>query len=113
MLGGCTRLPAERGFDFLGCHFERGMNWMDYKSLGKFKDTIRVKTKRTDGHRRQVIIEDVSRATEGWFECFEHGQAKTFRELDAWIRMRIRSVLRKRQCRRGRGRGSDHQRWPT
>src|SRR2546427_2027023 len=38
------------GFDFLGYHFERGMKWPRKKSLKKFKDTIRIKTKRTNGH---------------------------------------------------------------
>jgi RNA-directed DNA polymerase len=32
-------------------------------------------------------------------------------ELDKWIRMRLRSILRHRQGKRGRGRGSDHQDW--
>ena len=35
----------------------------------------------------------------------------TFSALDGWIRMRLRSILRKRSGRRGRGRGSDHHRW--
>jgi RNA-directed DNA polymerase len=100
------------GFDFLGYHFERGMKWPRKKSLAKFKDAIRAKTKRAHGHSLQVIIEDVNRTTKGWFEYFKHSKANTFGELDAWIRMRIRSILRKRRGRRGRGRGSDHQRWP-
>ena len=33
--------------------------------------------------------------------------------LDGWIRMRLRSILRKRQGKQGRGRGSDHHRWPN
>ena len=37
----------------------------------------------------------------------------TFPRLDGWVRMRIRSILRKRLGLRGRGRGSDHQRWPN
>jgi RNA-directed DNA polymerase len=100
------------GFDFLGYHFERGMKWPRKKSLAKFKEAIRAKTKRANGHSLQVIIEDVNRMTTGWFEYFKHSKANTFRDLDAWIRMRIRSILRKRRGRRGRGRGSDHQRWP-
>jgi RNA-directed DNA polymerase len=35
------------GFDFLGYHFERGMKWPREKSLAKFKEAIRQKTKRT------------------------------------------------------------------
>jgi RNA-directed DNA polymerase len=101
------------GFDFLGYHFERGMKWPRKKSLDKFKDTIRAKTRRTNGHSLQVIIENVNRTTKGWFEYFKQSKSNTFPVLDGWIRMRIRSILRKRHGLRGRGRGSDHQRWPN
>jgi RNA-directed DNA polymerase len=101
------------GFDFLGYHFERGMKWPRKKSLDKFKDTIREKTRRTNGHSLQVIIENVNRTSKGWFEYFKQSKPTTFPVLDGWIRMRIRSILRKRRGLRGRGRGSDHQRWPN
>jgi RNA-directed DNA polymerase len=101
------------GFDFLGYHFERGMRWPRTKSLHKFKDTIRVKTKRTNGHSLQTIIDDVNRTLRGWFEYFQHSHKTTFGPLDGWIRMRLRSILRRRRGLRGRGRGSDHQRWPN
>ena len=44
-----TRLVDERkdGFDFLGYHFEASKRWPRSKSLQKFRDTIRAKTKRT------------------------------------------------------------------
>ena len=101
------------GFDFLGYHFERGMKWPREKSLRKFKDTIRAKTRRTSGHSLRVIITNVNRTLRGWFEYFKHSHRSTFRPLDAWVRMRLRSILRKRQGKPGRGRGSDHHRWPT
>jgi len=101
------------GFDFLGYHFERGMKWPRKKSLDKFRDTIRTKTRRTNGHSLQVIIENVNRTTKGWFEYFKQSKPNTFRGLDGWIRMRIRGILRKRRGLQGRGRGSDHQRWPN
>jgi RNA-directed DNA polymerase len=102
------------GFDFLGYHFERSnMRWPRQKSLDKFKDTIRVKTKRNNGLSLPMIIEDVNRTTAGWFEYFKHSYHTTFSPLDGWIRMRLRSILRRRLGRRGRGRGKDHQRWPN
>jgi RNA-directed DNA polymerase len=100
------------GFDFLGYHFEKDMKWPRTKSLRKFKDTIRAKTKRKNGYSLQAIINDVNRTSRGWFEYFKHSQWRTFDHLDGWIRMRLRSILRKRTGRRGRGRGRDHQRWP-
>ena len=101
------------GFDFLGYHFERGMKWPRKKSLNKFKDTIRAKTKRTNGQSLQAIIEGVNKSVKGWFEYFKHSHKTTYAPLDSWLRMRLRSILRRRQGHRGRGRGRDHQRWPN
>ncbi len=100
------------GFDFLGYHFERGYRWPRRKSERKFKDAIRVQTRRTNGHSLQANISDLNRTLEGWFEYFKHSHPTTFPHLDSWVRMRLRSLLRKRLGKRGRGRGSDHQRWP-
>jgi len=99
------------GFDFLGYHFERGYRWPRSKSLRKFKDVIRSKTKRSNGHSLEKIILDVNQSLSGWFEYFKHSHWATFRRLDSWIRMRLRSILRKRNGGQGRGRGKDHQRW--
>lgn len=101
------------GFDFLGYHFERGYRWPRPKSLRKLKETIRAKTRRTNGHSLDAIIRDVDRTLRGWFTYFKHSHATTFPRLDAWVRMRLRSILRKRHGGRGRGRGRDHQRWPN
>lgn len=105
---------SERGgFDFLGYHFERGMKWPRKKSLTKLKEAIREKTKRTNGQSLKAIISEVNPVLRGWFEYFKHSKATTFPRIDSWIRMRMRSILRKRSKRRGRGRGSDHQKWPN
>ncbi len=101
------------GFDFLGYHFERGYRWPRKKSLDKVKDTIRAKTRRLNGQSLQAIITDLNRTLRGWFEYFKHSHRFTFTALDKWVRMRLRSLLRFRQRRKGRGRGSDHQRWPN
>ena len=101
------------GFDFLGYHFERGYRWPRRKSLRKVKEAIRQKTRRTNGHSLETIIADVNRTLRGWYEYFKHSHHTTFGPLDAWVRMRLRSILRKRRGRRGRGRGRDHQRWPN
>jgi len=104
---------ASEGFDFLGYHFERGYRWPCKKSLQKLKNTVREKTKRTRGASLQAIVTDLNRTLPGWFGYFPYSHWTTFRDLDAWIRMRLRSILRKHQKKRGRGRGSDHQRWPN
>jgi RNA-directed DNA polymerase len=99
------------GFDFLGYHFERDYRWPRQKSLQKLKDAVRQKTRRTNGHSLVVIIDDVNRTLVGWFQYFKHSHG-SFQSLDKWIRMRLRSILRKRSGRHGRGRGVDNQRWP-
>lgn len=101
------------GFDFLGYHFERGHRWPSKKSLGKLKDKIRAKTRRTSGYSLQRVVSELVPIQRGWFEYFKHGHWTTFEKLDKWIRMRLRSILRHRQKRKGRGRGKDHNRWPN
>jgi RNA-directed DNA polymerase len=101
------------GFDFLGYHFERGICWPRAKSLRKFKDTVRAKTQRRNGHSLEAIIVDLNRTLKGWFEYFKHSHKSTFPRLDQWVRMRLRSILRRRQHRRGQGRGWEHLRWPN
>jgi len=101
------------GFEFLGYHFERGLRWPRPKSLGKLKDTLRRKTRRTHGDSLAVIIDDVNRTLRGWFGYFKHSYRPTFVMLDGWVRMRLRSILRKRAGGRGRGSGAAHWRWPN
>jgi RNA-directed DNA polymerase len=101
------------GFDFLGYHFERGYRWPSKKSLNKHKATIRLHTRRANGLSLQEIIRRLNSARRGWFEYFKHSHRTTFEPLDRWVRMRLRSILRHRQGKRGRGRGLDHHRWPN
>lgn len=103
----------ETSFDFLGYKFLKHRRFPRKKSLAKFKETIRAKTPRTSGHSLSWIIADVNRTLRGWFEYFKHSGPSPFPTLDSWIRMRLRSILRKRIGLRGRGRGRDHQRWPN
>ena len=43
--------------------------------MDKLKDTIRSKTRRTDGRSLCAICEDLSRTFRGWFEYFKHSKA--------------------------------------
>jgi len=101
------------GFDFLGYHFAPGRRWPRKKSLQKLKTTLRAKTRRTHGHSLTAIIADVNRSLHGWFGYFKHSRPSTFRDVDSWVRMRLRSLLRKRQGGSGRSTGADHRRWPN
>jgi RNA-directed DNA polymerase len=103
----------EEAFEFLGYRFEGGTRFPRAKSMQKIKDSIRAKTKRSSGESLTKIINDLKPKLRGWFEYFKHSNAKTFPPLDGWIRMRLRSILRKRQGKKGRGRGIDHHLWPN
>jgi RNA-directed DNA polymerase len=112
---GKTRIVDTRqdSFDFLGYRFDRGRRFPRDKSRKKFRDTIRAKTQRTNGHSFKVIIEDLNRMLKGWFEYFKHSGKTAFPDEDRWIRGRLRSLLRKRSGGKGRGRGDDHHCWPN
>ena len=102
------------GIDFLGYHFERGYKWPRKKSLQKFKENIRLQTRRTNGQSLDFTIIRLNRTLVGWFNYFKHSHYTTFPRLDKWIRMRLRSLLRKRSKRSGVGlTRADHHRWPN
>lgn len=101
------------GFDFLGYHFERGMKWPREKSLAKFREAIRQKTRRTRNGPMKQIIEETNRTLRGWMNYFKHSIANIFPDLDKWVRGRLRTIQRKRHKGKGRARGTDHQKWPN
>ena len=100
------------GFDFLGYHFGQRYRLPRKKSLQKLKDAVRQKTRRTNGQSLAVTIADVNRTLVGWFAYFKHSNG-SFEDLDAWIRTRLRSILRKRAGFRGHRRFADHVCWPV
>ena len=110
-----TRLvnAEEDGFEFLGYRFEAGRRRPRAKSLKKFKDTVRGKTKRTAVHSLSQIIESLNPTLRGWFEYFKHSQRSTFAPLDGWIRRRLRNILRKQRGQSGISRGYDNIKWPN
>ena len=65
------------GFDFLGYRFEAGQKWPREKSLAKFKDTIRAKTKRTTGRSLEMVIDGLNPTLRGWFGYFQHSRERT------------------------------------
>jgi RNA-directed DNA polymerase len=101
------------GFDFLGYHFEAGQRWPREKSLTKLKETIREKTRRTNGESLTKVIASLNRTLRGWFEYFKHSDRGIFRRIDGVIRRRLRSLLSRREHRRSFGSGWTHLRWPN
>lgn len=108
------------GFDFLGYHFAvskryapRIDRWPRMKSMKALRSKVKTFTKRCNGHSMEAIIRKINPTLKGWFEYFKQSKGNTFKSVDGWVRMRLRSILRKRAGRRGRGRGDDHHRWPN
>jgi RNA-directed DNA polymerase len=101
------------GFEFLGYHFERAMKWVRRKSIKKLKEKIKPMTKRANGHSLKTLVARLNPILRGWFVYFKHGHPNDGREIDGWVRSRLRAILRKRRRLRGRSRGADHQRWPN
>jgi len=102
------------GFDFLGYRFQNGSKWPRKKSLHKLKETIRQRTPRLNGRSMEAIIAGLNPVLRGWFEYFKHGAKTTLRDMDQFVRRRLRSILRRREGLQGVSRmGLDHQRWPN
>ena len=101
----------QEGFDFLGYRFEGKRLQPREKSLASFKDRVRELTRRRDGNSLPTIIERLNAMLRGWFEYFKHSRKTTFPPLDAWIRRRLRTILNRRQKRRGIGMGRCHHVW--
>jgi len=105
----------QASFAFLGYEFQGQEHWPRKKSVQKLKDTLRAKTRRTSGHSLAAIIADVNRTLRGWFQYFQHtSRSSAFQSLDSWLRMRLRSLLRRRQGGRGvaRDQRASHT-WPN
>jgi RNA-directed DNA polymerase len=87
------------GFQFLGFHINSRSVTMRAKSVEKFKNRIREITER---HRNldKHVVEKMNQTVRGvanyFATSFSHVRA-LFRELDRWLRMRLRAMKRKRK----------------
>jgi RNA-directed DNA polymerase len=108
-----SRQPGQ-GFEFLGYRFEAGHRYVRKKSLKALKDKVRAKTKRSRGDSLVRIVADLNPTLRGWFGYFKHATPTLLRNLDRFVRRRLRAVLRKQAKRPGFGRcETDHRRWPN
>jgi len=113
---GKTRLlevTAKEGFDFLGYHFRAANHWPGEKGRKNLRTKLRPKLKRNNGRSLAKTIELINPILRGWFHYFKYCRRWQLEDADQWVRMRLRSTLRRRRKRKGRGRGADHQRWPN
>lgn len=111
-VGNCVE--TGQGFDFLGYRFEAGRRWVRPKSRKALRDKVRQLTGRTRSGSLDGIITELNPILRGWFGYFQHAHRSTFRDVDGFVRRRLRAILRKREKRPGFGRTArDHRRWPS
>lgn len=109
---------ALANFDFLGYRFLRSkkgklIRLVRPKSKQKLRHSLKRPTKRANGKSMEAIIAVINPKLEGWFAYFQQACLREHQEMDRWVRMRLRSILRKRHKGQGRGRGLDHFKWPN
>lgn len=87
-----------KGFDFLGFSIKNNSIKMRTKSLEKFKNNVREITTRSHNLDKEVIekLNRVIRGTVNYFGTKFSTMKTVFRELDKWIRKRIRCMKLKR-----------------
>jgi RNA-directed DNA polymerase len=88
---------------FLGFTFSSKLNRrISIKSIKRFKNRIREITCRIRGRRIQVIIKELRRYMLGWQGYFNFTQVRyILKELDSWVKRRLRCYLWKQWGRRG------------
>jgi len=105
-------------FDFLGYRFLRTgrgklLRLVSPKSKRKLRMNLKKPTRRCNGKCIPAIIAKLNPKLRGWFNYFEQAHVSEHIAIDKWVRMRLRSILRKRHKGKGRGRGLDHRKWPN
>jgi group II intron reverse transcriptase/maturase len=96
-----TRLTDFRdGFEFLGFRFRRYRLGVRIKTLERFKDKVRLLTRRQQGRNVEAVLAELAPVLRGFARYFGIAEVTSlFLHLDAWIRMRIRAFKTKRRCR--------------
>lgn len=115
-----VNVSDSEGFDFLGYHFQvskkdglRINHWPRKKSIMKLRERVRPLTKRLSGQSMECIVRNLNPILRGWFGYFKHSKpVNVFEDVDGWVRMRLRSILRHRSKRRGWANAGDKKRWP-
>ena len=110
-IGDC-RIEGQ-GFEFLGYRFEAGRRLVRKKSLLSLRQRIRERTRRTSGTSLARTIAALNPMLKGWFGYFKHA-THGLKDVDAFIRRRLRAMLRKQDKRPGCGTSAqDRRQWPN
>lgn len=103
-----------QGFDFLGWTFRGAKKWPRKKSVLKLRERLRRWTGRSSGMSMAMMVAKLNPTLRGWRGYFGEGSNTSLRDVDGWIRRRLRALLRRRERRQAFGLSrADHQRWPN
>jgi RNA-directed DNA polymerase len=86
---------------FLGYTIQKG-GWLSVSKQNqkRFKDKIRLMTKRNRGRSFESLISELNPVLRGWLQYFQYSKSlKLMRDLDSWIRRKLR-CYRIKQCKR-------------
>jgi len=88
---------------FLGFTFSSKLNRrISVKSIKRFKNRVREITCRVRGRRIEVVVKELSQYMLGWQTYYNFTQVRhILRELDSWVKRRLRCYLWKQWGRRG------------
>ncbi|MEK6754708.1 MAG: group II intron reverse transcriptase/maturase [Bacteroidota bacterium] len=110
MLGGKLRLTLhvektrivyhrERSFDFVGFSIGQRYLWPRVKTLTRFKDKVRLATRRQQGRNVTEVIRLLNPVLRGFGNYYRRANVKQlFESLDGWVRMRLRSFMEKKRA---------------
>jgi RNA-directed DNA polymerase len=100
-------------FEFLGYEFKKGKAFPRRKSVKKLRDKIRAHTPYRSGRSLAATIHALNPILRGWYGYFKHGYPTALRDVDGFVRRRLRAMLA------GRTGGHRHtcptstRRWPN
>lgn len=94
-----TRIVQARtqGVEFLGFRFNGNWRQPKEKAIEKFKESIRHLTRRQQPQNVSMVIKSVNPVMVGWGRYFKGLARSTYRNLDSWIKGRIRCFDAKRR----------------
>ncbi len=92
-----SRVAPIKEITFLGFQILRGKIRVSNQARKRFKDRVRELTRRNNPLSMYQVIQELNKYLRGWVGYFEIQEFKyLFRDLDAWIRSRLRSTQLKK-----------------
>lgn len=109
-----VEVKEKQGIDFLGYHFRStGKCWISEKSKQRLRANLRPHLKRCNRHGMQGILAQINPKLKGYYNYFKQAGIGSHQGVDGWIRMRLRSILKRHEKKRGIGRGMYHHKYPN